>query len=173
MSDEAKHIPELDAPEAINPTTKLEHALREALSDMLGLLEATEFDAALEDAGDAEIGRARYSAARRLVGIPVDDYARKASDWAYNDYLAVHALLQRTPPPAAEPTLEDQLRHKLHKWLARTAPLVRDEMDYAKFTVTISSPQSEDDGTLYLDFAIEEKSGINDGEGGRVPGVRL
>lgn len=73
---------------------------------------------------------------------------------------------------------EDTLEHKLHTrvsaWLKRTAPQMQDEdLDYATIKLTILQPSSEDDGTLHLEFKVEEESHFDtDGSGGRVPGVK-
>lgn len=72
-------------------------------------------------------------------------------------------------------TIEQKMHAHVSAWLKRTAPRLKIEgLDYATIKLTILQPSSEEDGTLYLDYRLEEESHFeSDGSGGRVPGVRL
>lgn len=75
-----------------------------------------------------------------------------------------------------EPTLEEQLHKVVSTWLARVAPKLRDEsFDYASIKIRLTFPQGDDDGKLYLDYAVEEKSHFSseadNAGGGSVPSV--
>jgi hypothetical protein len=71
-----------------------------------------------------------------------------------------------------EPELLDVLTKRLADWLAREAPRVRDETQFASIKFTITDPQGDDDEALYLSFRAEEESIVED-RGGRVSGVKF
>lgn len=87
------------------------------------------------------------------------------------------ALLDSLP---AQPALTADDSHDLvndlsayvSAWVDRVAPRIRDEMALAKLEIVLSQPQSEEDGTLYLDFAIDETI-TADRSGARVTGHRF
>lgn len=71
-----------------------------------------------------------------------------------------------------EPDLAESLRGYITAWVERVAPRIRDEMCVAAITIRIDQPQGEDDGTLYLDYTIDETI-TADRSGGRVTGQRF
>lgn len=70
------------------------------------------------------------------------------------------------------PDLAETLRRYVTAWIDRVAPRIRDEMALAKLEIVLSQPQGEEDGTLYLEFAIDETV-TSDRSGGRVTGQRF
>lgn len=72
-----------------------------------------------------------------------------------------------------EVELADELTARVRAWVARAAPRVRHDADYATIKISIMNPQgSDDDVSLFLDARIEEEM-TTDQVGGRVPGVRF
>lgn len=74
-----------------------------------------------------------------------------------------------------EPTLVERLHAVIDRWVALNAPRLKDELDYATIEITIDDPGGLDDGTLHVDYRVEEKTSFqserwNHG-GGCVPGV--
>lgn len=72
----------------------------------------------------------------------------------------------------SDPDLAERLRRYVTDWVNRVAPRIRDEMALAKLEIVLSQPQGEDDGTLYLDFTIDETV-TADRSGGRATGHRF
>lgn len=74
-----------------------------------------------------------------------------------------------------EPETNDliqQLQKRVADWVRTAAPRIRDETCSAKLEIVLCQPQGDNDGTLYLDFRIDET--ITDAEGGgRVEGVQF
>lgn len=68
--------------------------------------------------------------------------------------------------------LAEALRRYVTDWIARSAPRIRDEMCVARLEIRLQMPQGEDDGTLYLDYAIDETI-TADSAGGRVTGLQF
>lgn len=69
-------------------------------------------------------------------------------------------------------TLADQICEAVQRWLAREADRInRDHAGMSTISITIQNPQ-EEDGRLYLDCSIEEKT-YGTVEGGVIPGLRL
>jgi hypothetical protein len=75
-------------------------------------------------------------------------------------------------PAPTEQDLSAQLARYITAWIARVAPRCRDEMCVASITIRLDQPQGEEDGTLYLDYTIDETI-TADRSGGRVTGQRL
>jgi hypothetical protein len=74
--------------------------------------------------------------------------------------------------PSAGGDLADILSAKVSEWVARVAPTVhRDDLS-ASLKIILHTPQSDDDGTLYLEARLEEEI-VGAEVGGRVPGVEL
>lgn len=74
-----------------------------------------------------------------------------------------------------EPETNDliqQLQRRVAEWVRIAAPRIRDETCCAKLEIVLCQPQGEDDGTLYLDFRIDETITGEDG-GGRVEGMQF
>lgn len=71
-----------------------------------------------------------------------------------------------------EPDLAESLRGYITAWVERVGPRIRDEMCVAAITIRLDQPQGEDDGTLYLDYTIDETI-TADRSGGRVTGQRF
>jgi hypothetical protein len=73
-------------------------------------------------------------------------------------------------------TVVAELHEVVDRWVQRTAPRLKDDqLDYATIKLTLNGPGADDDGTLYVDFTVEEETSFtsercNHG-GGRVPGV--
>lgn len=84
------------------------------------------------------------------------------------------ALLDSLPAPAS-PVADDLgglLGRYVAGWVVRSALRIRDEMCVAKLEIRLLMPQGEDDGTLYLDYTIDETI-TADSAGGRVTGLRF
>lgn len=71
-----------------------------------------------------------------------------------------------------EPDLTDELRRYVTEWVARSALRIRDELCDAQLQIVLSQPQSDEDGTLYLEFVANETIVSRTG-GGWVTGVRF
>jgi hypothetical protein len=68
--------------------------------------------------------------------------------------------------------LADQICEAVRRWLAREANRINlDQAGVATISITVQNPQDED-GRLYLDCSIEEKS-YGCVEGGTIPGLVL
>jgi hypothetical protein len=143
--------------------------LATALSHVLGVLDESDYSAALEDGGPAELARGYVSAARRLLGHDLDMYEKESSEWAYQSFMKG----EPEKPPERATTLESKLRNHLHQWLQAWAPRVRRDAEQASIKIRIFGPGSDDDGILVLEYDIEEEGSINthDDNAGRVPGV--
>jgi hypothetical protein len=68
--------------------------------------------------------------------------------------------------------LAESLSRYITSWVARVAQRCRDEMCVASITIRLDQPQGEEDGTLYLDYTIDETI-TADRSGGRVTGQRF
>lgn len=77
-----------------------------------------------------------------------------------------------TPNEPDADDLAESLRRYVTAWVARVGPRVRDEMCVAAINIRLDQPQGEEDGTLYLDYTIDETS-TADRSGGRVTGQRF
>lgn len=76
-------------------------------------------------------------------------------------------------PKIEEPTddLVTDLCAAVARWAKREAIRLRDaETDVAVLTVRLQQPQSEVDGTLYLEYVIDETTSVERG-GNVLPGV--
>lgn len=74
--------------------------------------------------------------------------------------------------PLDKDDLTSALTDYVAAWVDRVAPRIRDEMALAKLEIVLTQPQSEEDGTLYLDFSIDETV-TADRSGARVTGHRF
>lgn len=69
-------------------------------------------------------------------------------------------------------SLAEQICESVRRWLAREADRInRDHAAMSTISITIQNPQDED-GRLYLDCSIEEKT-YGTVEGGTIPGLTL
>jgi hypothetical protein len=94
------------------------------------------------------------------------------SSWTPHDWV-VDALIEASAGPPG--TLHHELYSVIDRWIAATAPRMRDELDYAVLKITLDDPGGDDDGTLHVDYRVEEETSFtserwNHG-GGRVLGV--
>jgi len=76
------------------------------------------------------------------------------------------------PEAAAHESLDliDRLVSRLHSFVFRAAPLLRDGNGTAELTIMLHQPGGDEDGTLCLEAKIRETLEL-DGEEGRLPGV--
>jgi hypothetical protein len=81
----------------------------------------------------------------------------------------------REPTEAAGDTLVSKLHAVIDRWVSLTAPRLQGELDYATIKITLSDPGGDDDGTLVVDYRVEEETSFDSERwnhgGGRVPGV--
>lgn len=69
------------------------------------------------------------------------------------------------------PDLMNNLTSVVRRWVTREALRLRDgHTDVAVITIRLSQPQSEDDGSLYLDCDVDETS-TTSRPGGALPGI--
>jgi len=72
-------------------------------------------------------------------------------------------------------TLVAQLHAEVDKFVERSAPRLQDDLDCAVLKIRLAMPQGEEDGTLFLEYALDEEtiSAGRDGQGGTVPGRKF
>lgn len=87
----------------------------------------------------------------------------------------VDAILAGAAAGAEPDTLRGKLHAVVDRWLGLHATRLKDELDYAMIKISIHDPGGDDDGTLYLDFTIEEENAFTSEQwnhgGGRVTGA--
>ena len=128
---------------------------------------------------DQAIEIARRWAAAQGAGGPGSDQqyyylptSTTVGTWVPHEWV-IDALIEAS---AGEPdTLHSALYAAIDRWIAATARRLKDDLDYATLEITLTDPGGDDDGTLHVDFKLEEKTSFtserwNHG-GGRVPGV--
>lgn len=132
--------------------------------------------AAQTDEIKAAVLAAARGIAEQLTRAMVDQVARKLASYEGEKLMtAVFGPLFRGTEVATDtmgPDLAELLRGYVTDWIARSAPRIRDEMCVAKLEIRLQMPQGEEDGTLYLDYAIDETI-TADSAGGRVTGLRF
>ena len=112
------------------------------------------------------------------IAIARRHFAAKHNPTGYGGPFDLHDWVIDAIMDASNPdptTLCGQLHAAVDRWVKDSAPRLRDEIDFAALKITISDPGGDDDGTLTVDFRLEEESCFTSEKcnrgGGRVPGV--